>query len=282
MAAAVGADAEYVTSNKKLVNFRNPHYRAVIAALGAISQGWHARSVPWVKKGIRLMRQDELDGFGTWLREQQEILRGKANVLAVHRDSLVGEAQQQLGDLFNPSDYPGDLAGLYWVELDFPPLEPDERLRLASVAQYEEQMRRVAARFEAAVGAVQEEFVAEFTQVVSQLTESLTPREDGSVRRIRESTVQNVREFVGRFRTLNVTDSPQLEELIGRAEGLLDGRTRTDLRDSDQIREQIRQGAANILTALQPVIDTLPRKRRSLAVRAVSFTESPAQEVPAA
>ena len=60
--------------------------------------------------------------------------------------------------------------------------------------------RRVQSRFDEAVRLAEEAFVAELAKLVSHLTERLSGSEDGQRKVFRDSMVENLTEFFGRFR----------------------------------------------------------------------------------
>jgi hypothetical protein len=60
-------------------------------------------------------------------------------------------ARQQLGDLFNPSDYPHSMEGMFAVEWDYPNVEAPDYLSKLSPELYEQERRGAASRFEEAV-----------------------------------------------------------------------------------------------------------------------------------
>ena len=93
-------------------------------------------------------------------------------------EQIKGDARQRLGRLYNTADYPSEVRGLFQVAWDFPSFEPPDYLRSISPELYEEERRRVAARFDEAVRLAEQAFATEFAKLLSHLTERLTGGEN--------------------------------------------------------------------------------------------------------
>src|SRR5207244_3982998 len=83
------------------------------------------------------------------------------------------DARRRLGRLYNPADYPPEIRGLFRVDWDFPGVEPPSYLLRIAPEVYEEERRRVAARFEEAVQLAEQAFATEFARLLAHLTERL-------------------------------------------------------------------------------------------------------------
>src|SRR5688572_8935435 len=59
-ADAFGAEEEYVSAAKKLLDTSHPAFRAVTAVRSMIVTYWRARTLPYPELGIRLIRQDDI------------------------------------------------------------------------------------------------------------------------------------------------------------------------------------------------------------------------------
>ena len=175
------------------------------------------------------------------------------------------DGRQRLGSLYNPSDYPSSLAGLFGVEFDFPSIEPPSYLQSLNPELYEQECQRVQARFDEAVRLAEEAFIAELAKLVSHLTERLSGTDDGKPRIFRDSAVENLTEFFQRFRQLNVRSSEQLDRLVADAQGIVRGVEPQALRDDAGLRQHV----ASEMSRVQSVLDGLlvDRPRRNILRR---------------
>src|SRR6185437_8099512 len=131
--------------------------------------------------------------------------------------------RERLGSLFNPGDYPPQMAGLFAITWEFPSIEPPSYLQELNLALFEQEQARVAARFDEAVRLAEEAFTSELGKLVSHLAERLTGANDGRPKIFRDSAITNLTEFFERFRQLNVRSNPELESLVDRVQQLVRG-----------------------------------------------------------
>jgi hypothetical protein len=185
--------------------------------------------------------------------------------LKEHYEELKSAARERLGRLFNPADYPESLNGLFAVDWDFPSVEPPEYLRQLSPELFRQESQRVTARFDEAVRLAEEAFTAELAKLVSHLTERLSGQEDGKPKIFRDSAIENLNDFVQRFRALNVGSSEQLEQLVGQVQAIIRGVEPRQLRDIHSLRQQV----ATQLSGVQATLDGLmvDRPRRNILRR---------------
>ncbi len=116
-------------------------------------------------------------------------------------DEIKEDARSRLGRLFDPGDYPHEVRGLFGVDWDFPSVEPPSHLLRIAPEVYEQERRRVAARFDEAVRLAEQAFAAEFTRLLSHLTERLGECDNGRRKVFRDSAVANLSEFFQRLST---------------------------------------------------------------------------------
>ncbi len=177
-------------------------------------------------------------------------------------ERMKADARERLGSLFNVTDYPASLDGLFAVEWDFPSVEPPEYLLRLNPHLFEQERQRVAERFDEAVRLAEEAFLAEFARLVSHLCERLGGAEDGKPKVFRDTAVANLTEFFGRFRTLSLGSDAELGRLVEQARAVVAGVAPGELRTSESLRQRV----ATQLSGVQSVLDGLlvDRPRRNL------------------
>jgi hypothetical protein len=261
-----GAAGEYVSAAKKLLDTSHPSFKLVTSTRGRILNFWRGLSLPYPEPGIRLIRQDDIAAFNVQMTTLQAELAAAVAELDQRYDELKQAARRRLGSLYNASDYPDSLVDLFSVTWDFPAFEPPAYLRQVSPELYEQESRRITARFEEAVQLAEQAFTEEFSKVVAHLTERLAGQEDGKPKVFRDSAVENLREFFERFRHLNVRSSEDLERLVEQSQQIIRGVEPQQLRDNPPLRQQI----ATQLSSVQSVLDGMlvDRPRRNILRRA--------------
>ena len=119
-AGAFGAEGDFVSAGKKLIDTRHPKFKALTTIRGEVVAFWKNLSVPWPEPGIRLMRQDQVDDFNQRMQLFTQQLDERVAELNDHFDELKDSARDRLGSLFNESDYPATLRGAFAIAWDFP------------------------------------------------------------------------------------------------------------------------------------------------------------------
>ncbi|TWT59759.1 hypothetical protein [Rubinisphaera italica] len=261
-AESFGAAGEYLSAGKKLLDTRHPRFQAVNALKGQIRKYWTSLSLPYPEPGIRLIRRESVDPFQNQMQYFEEELQQAVRLLDEEFANLQAAAQERLGELYNEADYPDSLVGLFHVGWEFPNVEPPHYLRQLNPELYEQEARRVQARFDEAVQLAEQAFVEELAQLVSHLTERLSGHEDGKRKVFRDTAVGNLQEFFERFRLLNIRSNDQLDDLVDQCQQIVTGIAPQQLRSSSHLRQQV----ATKLSGVQSVLDGLliDRPRRQI------------------
>jgi hypothetical protein len=219
-------------------------------------------SLPYPEPGVRLIRQDRVEDFVALMTDYKSELEDAVQNLDRHFGELKRSAAERLGSLFNSSDYPHSLVGLFDVQWDFPSFEPPDYLRQLCPAVYEQERARVAARFDEAVQLAERAFLEEFARLVAHLCDRIGGTgEDGQPRVFRDTAVDKLSEFFARFGELNVRSSEELDTLVERAQRAVRGVGAQDLRDSEALRQRVSQQLAQVQSALDGMLIDRPRRR---------------------
>lgn len=267
-----GAEGQYLSAGKKLLDTRHPAFRTVTGVRHRILATWQSMTLPFPENGIRLIKQNAVDEFNRRMTELREELDEAVWRLDEHYAELKSAARERLGSLFNPGDYPQSVRGMFQVSWDFPNVEPPDYLQSLNPSLYEEECRRVSARFDEAVQLAEEAFISELTGLVAHLTERLTGQADGKTKVFRDSAVENLLEFFRRFRQLNIRSNTELDELVDQAQQIVQGIEPQSLRDNRVLRQTV----ASELTEVQQALDNLmlDRPRRAILRRPAERQEA--------
>jgi hypothetical protein len=264
-AVPFGAEGKFLSAGKKLLDTAHPAFRAVTGIRSRAVTFWKERSLPCPEPGIRLIRQDDVREFDLQMGEFRRELDTAVVELDRHYEDLRLAARVRLGELFDASDYPETLVGLFGIEHDFPSVEPPPYLQQLSPDLYRQECRRVSARFDEAVRLAEQAFVEELARLVDHLAERLTGQEDGRPKVFRDTAVTNLTEFFERFRSLSVRSNDQLDELVRTAQRIVRNVEPQDLRDSRWLRSDV----ANRMAVMQAGLDQMmvDRPRRNIQRR---------------
>lgn len=259
-AESFGAEGQFLSAGKKLLDTSHPAYKSVTAVRTRVVAYWKGISLPFPEAGIRLIHQQDVADFDARLTFHRQELDQAVADLNRHYDDLRSAARQRLGRLYNPSDYPQSLLGLFGLAWEFPSVEPPDYLRQLSPRVFEEESRRVSSRFEQAVALAEDAFATELSRLVSHLAERLSGQEDGRPKIFRDSAIENCREFFDRFRRLNVRSNAELDELVEQAQRMLQGVEPQELRDSRAMRADISRDMVRVQANLDQWLTDRPRR----------------------
>ena len=89
-ALSFGAEGEFLSARKKLLDTRHPAYQEVTAVRGKVLAYWKAMTLPYPEPGIRLLRHTEVEAFHQKLGE----LRTELHEAVARLDEHYAELQQ--------------------------------------------------------------------------------------------------------------------------------------------------------------------------------------------
>jgi hypothetical protein len=256
-----GAEGQFLSAGKKLLDTRHPKYKGATAVRGRVGGYWRAMSLPYPEPGLRLIRQADVEPFAQQMKAFKADLDEAVAELDRHYDDLRDAARGRLGRLFDPADYPASLRGLFDVAWEFPSVDPPEYLLRLNPELYQQERARITARFDEAVKLAEEAFTAEFAKLVGHLVERLTPGVDGQPKVFRDTAVGNLNEFFERFKALNVGSNAELEHLVEMARRAIDGTAPAAVRENVTLRQQITGQLAAVKSGLDQLLVDPPRRR---------------------
>lgn len=259
-AVTFGAERQYLSAGKKLLDTRHPTFRAVTRVRNRMLNYWRGMSLPFPEPGLRLIRQDRIATFNVHMEELKQELEESVRRLDDEYAELREAARLRLGRLYNPADYPPSLAGMFRVTWDFPSIEPPDYLRQLHPDIYELECQRMRQRFDEAVQLAEQAFTEELLQLVSHLSERLNGQSDGKPKIFRDSAVTNLTEFFQRFRRLNIRSNDQLEQLVDQCQDLVRSVEPQGLRDSQGLRQSISLELGRVQDSLESLLVDRPRR----------------------
>jgi hypothetical protein len=256
-----GAESRFLTAGKKIVDVRHDAFRRLTSIRNKAVNYWRGLTLPYVEPGVRLIRQSDVEAFVRTLQGfREELIQAEADLNSVY-EQIKSDARRRLGRLYNPSDYPSEVRGLFQVAWDFPSVEPPGYLMRISPDIYEQERRRVATRFDEAVSLAEQAFASEFARLLSHLTDRLTNDDSGERRVFRNSAITNLTEFFERFKHLNVRSNPELDALVDQARELVQGVAPQDLRDDGSLRQHVATEMVKVQAQVEGLITDAPRRR---------------------
>ena len=138
-----------------------------------------------------------------------------------------------------------------------------EQLGEISARIFETERDKAAEAMSEACDEIQQVMRASLLELVSHLRDRLTDQADGKPQRLRESTLQKLRDFLSTFDLRNVVDDYELKEQVDKARALLEGASTDALRNMPLIRVRVREGMADLAAQMDVLAgDRVSRKFR--------------------
>lgn len=201
-------------------------------------------TLPWTDDGCRIITTEAYDAYAKAMKESRMSLRDAVSDFLKDYDKLKQEAKVELGDLFNPEDYPSkeEVNSKFYMDVEPRPV-PISRDFRAKVSNAEAKIiakdieERMNERLKEATNDVWERIIT----LTERMHEKLSNYDPGTP--FKEATgifhrtlVDNVRELADVLPSLNLTGDKRLDEIHKKLKADLCAFDVEELRSDDQKR----------------------------------------------
>ena len=211
-------------------------------------------TMPWEDDGSRLLPTKVYEKYKAKIDKLIAERDQERKEFIENYERFVADAKQQLGDMFNPDDYP-DKSKLYdkvYMEYRIRPV-PDAAHFVANLSDREAEKikadmeRQIEAQLEVSIS----DLYARIAKAVKAASAKLSPREDGRVNIFRDSLIDNLRAVADVVPALNITDNPVLARASEDIKQVIDGV------DPDELRERNERFDPAKLRSVKSVMDKM-------------------------
>jgi hypothetical protein len=174
-------------------------------------------------------------------------------------DRIVSDSRARLQDLYDPADYPSheELRAGFTVELEYRDFGKVPTQLPWPIRQRE--LERGKEKIDTLADSMKKVLRVQMAELVTQLANSLAPDEKtGKKKRIYDSMIDRFEQFLDTFQKRQIASDEELTEMVDRAKALLSGVDPEILRKSDNIRETVAAGFAEVKTRLEQMIVEAP------------------------
>jgi hypothetical protein len=258
----VDADKALILVSKRLLD--SLELQAIRSLDGDIRRYLYDTCLPF-EVGIHLLPLGLLETVDEKLHEFSEKRRVLVEVFLFAYPRLCQEAAGRLRTLHNPADYPPveEVRSRFTFSWQYVSYGVPDQLREISARMFETERDKAVQAMSEACAEVQQVMRASLLELVSHLRDRLADQADGKAQRLRESTLQKLRDFLGTFDLRNVVDDQDLKEQVDKARALLEGVSTDALRNMPLIRARVREGMAELATQMDALAgDRVSRKFR--------------------
>ena len=221
-----------------------------------------AIAFPGLKSGDYLVPDDmfgEVEAALTKHVDELAILVEQAGAVF---ERMVEDAKQRLDVHFKQADYPTkeefmDAFGFDWQYLQFGLKEAVQKLNKEAVEREQERREKVIREAEVEVRLV---IRAQLQGLVNHMVEVLQPAEEGKRKVFRKDMMNNLLGFIDSFKSRNLTEDSELEQLVTKAKLLVQGIDPTSLKSDDALRQNVQSGFTEIKQSLDKLVVEAPTR----------------------
>lgn len=261
VASLFGAEHDSVGGSRAVLNRKHELLKPVFQMMNDTPNFLAANTIDYPERGVRLIKLSRVD----WMQEQivarSATLCEHLEALDAGWDTVVAEARERLGDLFNPADYHVTPSRMFSISLSFPAIKPDDRLLQLHPELYAAEQARIKARFDEAIKNAEAAATEELGELLKHFIERLSHSEDGKRKVMRDSVVDSITEFAERFKSLSIGSNSDLDALVAEVQDLASGIDVKAVRKADQTsRQQLSAKLAGTLSKLDSLIMVRPAR----------------------
>lgn len=244
---------------------RSPAYDQM-NSLAIFASDWVIqRSIPdpngLLKAGCHLIPISNFESVINYLKDVQSKYAELADSFVSQYDECRKEAEQQLLDAFNESNYPTAkyMRAGCWIEVRWYDLAIPSASKIGEeFAQAE--MLKAKKQWNDASQSIIYMLREQFQELVKHLAEMLGVGDDGKKRRLHPSAVSNVLDWIELFNNRNIMNDEQLKNLVDQTKFVLAGKNIDTIRDDSTLRTGLQSAMNQVTSRLDSLLVDAPRK----------------------
>lgn len=218
----------------------------------------------FLKNGMYMYSAMRVDWAEAQIAASQRRIDDLLDALEPKWESIIREDERRLAPLglFDPRDYP-TLASIReatrirytWLRFEVP-----QALASINRVVFEAERAKAKAMWAGVMDDIRMAYRETLAQFVEKLRAALVPGEDGKRKVLRQSTLDNMTEFLNTFRLQDVTDDEELAKLIDRTRAALNGTDAEVLRTENKAGERVARAMEEVGAALGPLVIAQQRR----------------------
>lgn len=215
---------------------------------------WHnTRTLPWADKGARLLATSLFMDYKQEVNVRKATFEKMVDNFIMQYPSLVQTANNYLGTLFNPEDYPSvdEVRSKFGFRLVFSPVPEAGDFRLAVAEQDLQDLRQqYEESFKDRIAEAMREPWDRLHKLLTGMSEKLTDIEgdEETKKRYHDTLLSNAQSMCSLLTHLNVTNDPKLEEARRSLEITLLGADMDAIKESPEVRKSMKTKLDAILS----------------------------------
>jgi hypothetical protein len=254
------ADKKLLSFSKRLID--SSEYVDLTNYIRGIRRWLYINSVPsFFTKSSYLIRESSAERIENYLIEAQTALRGKIESFISSYEERINDIEARLGDQFDRRDYPlaSSLHRAFyiewkWITFDVPDTLPKKI--------FEAEKAKAEASWKEAAEKISQCLREAFVQLIETINKNLETDENGRQKGWKNSSFENVKEFIGTFNNRNIVNDVELENLVKIADKALSSiEDPQELKKDDEMRGIIQKKFSEISKKLEGMIESKPNRK---------------------
>ena len=257
------AEKSFLSLSKRLID--SDKYKSILNFQSEVYNWINKNAVPsFFLRGSYLFNISMVEEVEQYLKVQSDILKEKVKPLLSEYEQKIAEAEQKLGDQFNFSDYPNlDVLkssfsfSWKWTIFDIPEGLPEkifQEEKLKAENMWRESAEQISLCLRQA-----------FIELIKHANSMLEPNADGKTKAFKNSSFDNIDEFISTFKNRNIVDDKELEKLVEQARKVLTNiNDPQQLKKDKQMKEIVSKNFSEITSKLDEMIAIKPSRKFDL------------------
>ena len=254
------ANKDWLSASKKL--FQAEEFEAITSHDGKTRAQVEAWALPsQIKDGVYLVPFASVEMMDAYLEQRIKERAELVEQLCKVWPAKVAEAMKQLGTLASAGDYPNvqELRTRFNLYHRYIKVNTPATLEEISPKIFKREQQKAEQTWREAGEIAQALLRTNYMELVTHLETILTP-EGQKKKVIRDSAVEKIKEFCKNFNPLNINDDNQLRALVDRGRELLQSVDGAALRQSDNVRDFVRDGFSEIKKVMSTMVTNKPKR----------------------
>lgn len=251
---------DWVRATKNLIN--REHLSAIYAKINSARTVIENAANPFPITGVHFLHYDRVQEVNTALTNLKSDLDGLKKEFAKNLAAYIAEARVILepDGLFNPADYPVEIENSFSISWRFFTLSIPTQLK-DDIKQQESQ--NFSKLMEETQRLAVQTLRNGFADIIKDLTDTLSGKADGEKKRMNQGKIDKISEFLATFQRKDLFGDKDLEELIVKANDLVDGLNFKDLRKDADMSAVLNAELNDIKIVLDSMVE--PINKRSVS-----------------
>ena len=220
----------------------------ILAHTTAVRLWNYTNTLPWNEGGDRILPMKNFFDYKKQLNEMEQDFWTLVDEFIAEYNTLVTAAAFQLGDLFNPNDYPSasEVRAKFGFRYHFSPVPDSGDFRVdAGNEELDELKKQYDEAYKNKLEAAMKDMWDRLHECLGLISRRIGECPDG--KGLRDSMIENAGELCGMLTKLNVTSDPRLEDARKRLEAALCGVSGADLREDEGVRNAVKARVDEIM-----------------------------------